>query len=61
MGNVLYTGQVKVGEEIFPGEHEAIIDQETTFEPGPEAVLEANPPGPPATRIASRWTRCCAG
>jgi len=29
MGNVLYTGQVKVGEEIFPGEHEAIIDQQT--------------------------------
>ena len=29
MGNILYTGQVKVGEEIFPGEHEAIIDQQT--------------------------------
>ncbi len=29
LGNVLYTGQVKVGEEIFPGEHEAIIDQQT--------------------------------
>jgi site-specific DNA recombinase len=27
LGNVLYTGQVKVGDEIFPGEHEAIIDQ----------------------------------
>jgi len=29
LGNVLYTGQVKVGDEIFPGEHEAIIDQRT--------------------------------
>lgn len=29
LGNVLYTGQVKVGDEIFPGEHEAIIDQPT--------------------------------
>jgi len=29
LGNVLYTGQVKVGEEVFPGEHEAIIDQQT--------------------------------
>ena len=29
LGNVLYAGQVKVGDEIFPGEHEAIIDQRT--------------------------------
>ena len=29
LGNVLYTGQVKVGDETFPGEHEAIIDQQT--------------------------------
>ena len=29
LGNVLYTGQVRVGDEIFPGEHEAIIDQPT--------------------------------
>ncbi len=29
LGNVLYTGQVKVGDELFPGEHEAIIDQQT--------------------------------
>ena len=29
LGNVLYTGQVKVGDEIFPGEHEAVIDQQT--------------------------------
>jgi len=29
LGNVLYTGQVKVGDEVFPGEHEAIIDQPT--------------------------------
>jgi site-specific DNA recombinase len=29
LANVLYTGQVKVGAEIFPGEHEAIIDQPT--------------------------------
>jgi site-specific DNA recombinase len=29
LGNILYTGQVKVGKEIFPGEHEAIIDQQT--------------------------------
>jgi len=29
LGNILYTGQVKVGDEIFPGEHEAIIDQQT--------------------------------
>ncbi len=29
LANVLYTGQVKVGDEIFPGEHEAIIDQQT--------------------------------
>jgi site-specific DNA recombinase len=29
LGNVLYTGQVKVGDEIFPGEHAAIIDQPT--------------------------------
>lgn len=29
LGNILYTGQVKVGNDIFPGEHEAIIDQRT--------------------------------
>jgi site-specific DNA recombinase len=29
LGNILYTGQVKVGDEIFPGEHEAIIDRQT--------------------------------
>jgi site-specific DNA recombinase len=29
LGNIIYTGQVKVGDEVFPGEHEAIIDQET--------------------------------
>src|SRR5205823_890271 len=29
LGNILYTGQVKVGGEIFPGEHEPIIDQQT--------------------------------
>ena len=29
LGNILYTGQVKVGDEIFPGEHEAIVDQQT--------------------------------
>lgn len=29
LGNILYTGQVKVGEEIFPGEHDGIIDQKT--------------------------------
>jgi site-specific DNA recombinase len=27
LGNVLYTGNVRVGDELFPGEHEAIIDQ----------------------------------
>jgi site-specific DNA recombinase len=26
LGNLIYTGRIKVGEEIFPGEHEAIID-----------------------------------
>jgi site-specific DNA recombinase len=26
LGNIIYTGRIKVGEEIFPGEHEAIID-----------------------------------
>jgi len=29
LGNILYTGQVKVGDETFPGEHELIVDQET--------------------------------
>ena len=29
LGNILYTGQVKVGDEIFPGEHEGIVDQQT--------------------------------
>jgi site-specific DNA recombinase len=29
LGNVLYTGRVRVGGDLFPGEHEAIIDQET--------------------------------
>ena len=29
LGNILYTGRVKVGEEIFPGEHEAIVDPRT--------------------------------
>jgi site-specific DNA recombinase len=29
LGNILYTGQVKVGDEIFPGEHDGIIDQQT--------------------------------
>ena len=29
LGNILYTGQVKVGDETFPGEHEAIIDQQS--------------------------------
>ena len=29
LGNILYTGQFKVGDEIFPGEHEAIIDEQT--------------------------------
>ncbi len=29
LGNILFTGQVKVGKEVFPGEHEAIIDQKT--------------------------------
>jgi site-specific DNA recombinase len=31
LGNILYTGQVKVGDAIFAGEHEAIVD-ERTFE-----------------------------
>lgn len=29
LGNIIYTGQVKVGDDVFPGEHEAIIDQAT--------------------------------
>jgi len=29
LASILYTGQVKVGAEMFPGEHEAIIDQQT--------------------------------
>jgi site-specific DNA recombinase len=29
LGNIIYTGQVQVGDEVFPGEHEAIIDQGT--------------------------------
>ena len=29
LSNILYTGQVKVGDEIFPGEHEGIVDQQT--------------------------------
>ena len=29
LGNILYTGQVKAGNEVFPGEHESIIDQRT--------------------------------
>ena len=41
LGNVLYTGQVKVGDEIFPGEHEAIIDQ-PTFELVQVKLMPAN-------------------
>jgi site-specific DNA recombinase len=40
LGNVLYTGKVRVGEEIFRGEHEAIIEQRT-FELA-EAKLKEN-------------------
>jgi site-specific DNA recombinase len=29
LGNILYTSQVRVGDEVFPGEHAAIIDQKT--------------------------------
>src|SRR5215831_12450663 len=29
LGNVLYAGNVRVADELFPGEHEAIIDQQT--------------------------------
>jgi site-specific DNA recombinase len=29
LGNIIYTGRVTVADEIFPGEHEAIIDQKT--------------------------------
>ena len=29
LANVLYTGQIAVDEELYPGEHEAIIDQQT--------------------------------
>lgn len=29
LGNIIYTGQVQVGNEVFPGEHDAIIDQRT--------------------------------
>jgi site-specific DNA recombinase len=29
LGNILYTGRVKVGNEIFLGEHEAIVGQRT--------------------------------
>jgi len=29
LGNILYTGRVRVGDEVFPGEQEAIIDQQT--------------------------------
>lgn len=29
LGQIVYTGQVKVGDELFAGEHEAIIDRQT--------------------------------
>jgi len=29
LGNILYTGQVRVGDEVYSGEHSAIIDQRT--------------------------------
>jgi site-specific DNA recombinase len=29
LGNTIYTGRIKIGEEIFPGEHEGIIDVAT--------------------------------
>jgi site-specific DNA recombinase len=29
LGQIVYTGQVKVGDVLFPGEHDAIIDRQT--------------------------------
>jgi site-specific DNA recombinase len=29
LGNIIYSGRIKVGEEIFPGEHDGIIDVAT--------------------------------
>jgi hypothetical protein len=47
LGNILYTGRVKVGDEIFSGEHEGIITLQT-FDLA-QARLKANAwtPGKP--------------
>jgi site-specific DNA recombinase len=41
--NVIYTGQVRHRGEIYPGEHEAIVDRETWKKV--HAQLKANAPG----------------
>src|SRR5450759_5970816 len=47
LGNILYTGRVKVGDELFAGEHEAIIDQRTFDLAQARLKQTASPPGAP--------------
>jgi site-specific DNA recombinase len=50
LGNILYTGRVKVGDEIFVGEHEAIVDQQTFDLAQARLKQTAVTPGTPRTK-----------
>lgn len=43
LANILYTGQMRVDDVLYPGEHDAVIDQQT-FDPV-QARLKQNSPG----------------
>ncbi|MBF0624097.1 MAG: recombinase family protein [Magnetococcales bacterium] len=51
LANRLYLGEIVMGEEVFPGEHAAIIDR-TTWE-GVRTVLESNTPRRNNNRVQS--------
>src|SRR5437870_2601067 len=65
LGNIIYTGQIKVGEEIFAGEHDGIIDV-ATFDQA-QARLKQNawtPGNPNRTKMESLlrgmiYCSCC--
>src|SRR5207248_2168488 len=47
LGNIVYSGRIKVGEEIFPGEHDGIIDVATFDQAQARLKQNAWTPGNP--------------
>jgi site-specific DNA recombinase len=64
LGNIIYTDRIKVGEEIFAGEHEGIIDQQTFDQAQARLKQNAWTPGNPhRTKMESllRGILYCSG